>query len=456
MEKIHFLLLNKDELSYEVQIRGEKPLTTVHELRQQISRLGKIKLSSAIKSSCLTFEDDLKGVTASLIKLGAYMDDLDSEYSDKLYQKSNNLANHIHNRLFRIQSTEDSKGLKQVLQCKNMLDEYKLSLREAKPQSHTDVPPQSTPTHTPSHHNSLSNEEWSLPRATLTQNTPTINVQCNNRSWQDRLGRLRFDGRSCVREFLTSLEEFQLANNISGVDLVRTAHILFVDDALRWFRTIKNQSLTWEEIISRLKDDFDVSGYNDRLMNEIESRKQQPSEPCINYITNMCSLMDKLDDPLREISKLKFILRGIQPQYTTAMLGKQPISSIEELKTFCKTYDEMIVSFRGNILESSQQSNSINSSPYTINNHSNNPVSANNFNKSNFRNSNSNSQNKFNRYNFQKVNGSQSCFKCGAFDHISSKCQFHNSIRCQGCGKRGTDRNNCSSCRNNTKEHSKN
>lgn len=109
MLPVKYLSLQKSELKYEVRIRGATAASSVEELRKQIVKLAPDLPSEHILESPIDVRQDLKGCLEVLTKVQTNLDV--PEPSIPTLIRTQNMLNHLHNRLARITVSDEHKNL---------------------------------------------------------------------------------------------------------------------------------------------------------------------------------------------------------------------------------------------------------------------------------------------------------------------------------------------------------
>lgn len=288
---IKFLSLQKSELEYEVGLRGDTPADSVVDLRKQIVKLSRGFASEDILESHLDTLDDLIGARECLLKSKSSISTLKTKFDRSLYSRTENLLNHVYHRLARItpKSAEEIKNYSEL--TKHLQSQTKELTNLAPPTSN------------------VASETKDV------SNSTNIAVTCDRGISAD-LFKLKYDGKTCVRSFIQKVEEFIRARSITSEKVLSFATEIFTDNALHWYRSIRDSISSWDEVVVRLKQDFGQFDYDYRLMAEIRSRSQGESE---NYYTIYLSIMhcmfSRLSRTLSEDEMLEILLHNIRPCY---------------------------------------------------------------------------------------------------------------------------------------------
>lgn len=139
--------------------------------------------------------------------------------------------------------------------------------------------------------------------------------------------------------FLERVEELQIARNVSDGQLLSSAVDLFEGQALIWFRSIRNRVHGWPELVKQLRLNFLPLDYDEELWSEIRARKQGSDEKPNLYVAVMINMFNRLTGSVADQDRLKYILKNLHPYYASH-LSLVPITSIDELITYCRRLEE--------------------------------------------------------------------------------------------------------------------
>lgn len=436
MFSIKFLSLQKSELEYEVSVRGETPASTVADIRKQISKLSQIYPSEDILCSHLEPADDLSATIELLdkVKLGIASDVKDRSVLSRI----ENILHHIYHRLNRI--CVDDVSVQKHLECCTQFKELYEKLSVLKKTSIDTL--------------ALTD---STSESQLLKTPINVSVTCDGRSKiSSELGRLKFDGKSCVRSFIQRVNEFSEARDISSSKLLSYSTEIFVDDALHWFRSVKEQVSSWDELVVLLKQDFDKSDYDYRLLAEIRSRTQGEAENITIYLSILSGMFSRLSKPLSEEDKLEIILHNIRPCYASTLASVTKIKAIDQLRLLCRNFENIqsrLLQFREPLASTSEtlapefaykpKTTSNKQKQFypdynnkTTNNHTK-PYVNNNVNEKYLHAINKNTANNDRKLPY--------CPRCRNNTHSLRDCQ-NTEIMCFKCGRKGVKKPDCPSC----------
>lgn len=324
---IKYLLLQKSELQYEVNIRGEIPANTVQELRRQVTKLTQLYPANEILESSLDLADDLLGVNETLEKIKANLTFLEKDSSDNLTERTRSLLNHIYHRLQRIVKPATAEQLSALKSSTKMFDDYyAYFLQFTNNLENTD---------------GVTTEHVAANRETISGlDNLKISVSCD-RGFNSDLSKLKYDGKSCVRSFIQKVEEFKISKCIPDEKMFSAAFDIFTGDALHWYRAVRNDMNSWQDVIAQLKLDFDISDYDYRMLEEIRNRTQGDSENITIYLSIMHGMFSRLGKNMSEADRLEILLHNIRPCYSNIIATSPAIKSISDLRILCRNYEQV-------------------------------------------------------------------------------------------------------------------
>lgn len=332
--RIKYLSLQKAELTYEVAIRGCSPAETVLELRKQIVKLTASLPASDILESGLDATEDIKGATDSILKAQSHVISLKAKFDDGLFERTDNLCNHIYHRLRRIipetpvaaESLKNCSNKYQLL-CKELADLRPGHFYDDGEDFEQDGPaPQDT-------NGSANNSAPSSPR------TPTkIAVTCD-RGMSSDFSKLKYNGKTCVRAFVQRVKEFLAARNLKTDKFLLYATEIFQEDALHWYRSVRESITNWHDLSTQLIAVFSQHDYDYRLKSEIRARTQGENENITIYLSIMHGMFSRLTVPLTDEEQLEIVLHNIRPCFATVIATAGQIDSIDSLRKICHNYE---------------------------------------------------------------------------------------------------------------------
>jgi hypothetical protein len=314
---ISFNLLHKDELEYEITVRGSIPADSVTSMRAQIRSLQKELPSDEIISGDTDTVEELNTIRVKFSELEDIIyKEIPKTTSLKSLNRLQALAHHLFHRLGRLYSDDDElssqiaasvERLDRILvKLDNIMHHFRSSLAESQHIS-SDIP---------------------------VTNRNSTNASFDSGSHVYKLN-CRFNGKTCIKAFLQRLDELCLSRGITAIQLFNSAAEIFTDEALCWYRGIRDEVYNWSELRSLMLDEYLPSDYDHRLMQEIRARTQGAGESIVNYLSIMQNYFSRLSKQVSDHEKLNIVLFNIRPFYTT-QLALNPAESWTDLKRKCR------------------------------------------------------------------------------------------------------------------------
>lgn len=144
-----------------------------------------------------------------------------------------------------------------------------------------------------------------------------------------------------MRQFITLVKDFIQCRKITFDKLIAHGTEVFTEDALHWFRHVKSQLQTWDQLYARLISDFGPPDFDYRFLFEIRSRTQGERENITIYIAIMNAMFSQLSTEMSDEQKLEIILHNIRPCYADVLASAGSISSIDHLQSLCRNYESI-------------------------------------------------------------------------------------------------------------------
>lgn len=254
---------------------------------------------------------------------------------------------------------------------------------------------------------------------------------------------LKFKGDTCVRTFLTRLEELRVARQIPEGRIFRSFPEILDGPALSWFRSNRVNFSSYSEVTRALKDDFDIPDLDFKLLQEIRARTQAKNETIVSFVSTVLGMFERLNKEVSEADKLDILTRNIRPEYSRE-LALQDISSVSQLKSLCKRIELMKVradQFR-------EPSSSIVNTSYTDT--SSKPVGKEQYRRNFIPKHTTNVSTKSYVAAVAQPVSKQPCFRCGLTNHPTRMCRKSRELVCFKCGEKGVRVPECPKCTINT------
>ncbi|XP_073958080.1 uncharacterized protein [Choristoneura fumiferana] len=275
---IVFHLLHKDELIYEVKIRGEQPVDSYPGLKTQIRELANKIPTDEIDSFLGDLSVEFQCIADKLVELSKLT--ADARLSLKNLNRIQALSNHLFHRLGRLQpTTPDDCELYTELNKKHTVITQRVDNLFRLYKSSQDLQDEDEPS--------------SKHESTHTQVGQVVNVSCNRNKGVHTLN-LKFNGKTSVVAFIERLEELCQSRHISNDELFASAIELFIEEASFWYRGVCNEVRGWSDLKKLLLEEYLPFDFDYRLMQEIRTRTQGPEENITIYLSIMKIYFNRL------------------------------------------------------------------------------------------------------------------------------------------------------------------
>lgn len=331
--------LVKDELIYELAIRGVKDEGTVEEMRKRLRILTKYEANGTLTGygRTLNMEEELKACDEKLKTIRTSIESVENFENGRTnadYRHYDLRLTHTLSRLERVESdkkeimTKRSQLLGEVLKLMELLEEKVNDPVEDEKEDDEDLLADMI-------------ESTRIKSINSTASAPAAFKPVPVAKWG-----ITFTGElngSSVNAFLERIEEIREARHTSKEELWVSSIDLFEGPALIWFRSVRSTLNSWDELVEALRLDFQSPSYEEDLWTEIRQRTQGPTERVGIYIATMENLFSRLPTQPSEREKLAILRKNISP-YFIDRLALQEISSINDLKRLCRQLDAAKVS----------------------------------------------------------------------------------------------------------------
>lgn len=440
--KIDAHRLSKEELVYELRVRGLGDGTnlTCVELRTVLRNALQLeKTSLAIKSPTYpyTFAQDSTALLENITVIDTLINEFSGVENDNKFK---GIISKIAHSMGRVNKSCPQNGTeketKADIRLKLLLAYDKLKEKVKKDRRHRDStvfdlsvlrhnvdPPEAHSSQIESSSDSSENDEVCI-------KIKPVPV----RDWG-----LKFTGKKgdmSFSTFLERVENMRRSRGISRTILFRDAIELFEGDALIWYNMIKDWATDWNSLVEFMREQFLPENFDRDLFEEIKLRTQGNHENIGLYIASMKGLFNKMRNPVSEETQLEIILERIDPYYQP-FIALEKITTITQLLSVCRKLDakrELAISFkpppsRSKSLIPELAYASTSSDSVSVSNESVHEVSK----------SNQSSHT-------VKPKSNKTCWNCGSFEHLSTRCKQPQKRYCYSCGHPDVTVRTCPKC----------
>jgi len=250
---------------------------------------------------------------------------------------------------------------------------------------------------------------------------------------------LTYDGKSDLLPFLEKVNDLMMARHVSERELFLSAYDLFQEPALSWYRSVRSTVDDWPALVTLMKQVFLPSDYDDKVWDEINSRKQARNESLAIFVAVLNNLFERLTKTVKDETRLRVIKKNMLPHYTSALV-LHTYDSVDELLSLGKRIDEAYAHKRNSI--EPKKVHTLNTESIPRNEPKNPPRGPSKHNVKEAPAPSSPSSSK-----------SLNCWNCGLANHLYSSCKAKKGIFCYRCGRRNVTTHTCPKCASKNSEN---
>lgn len=327
--------LGREELAYELAIRGITGDLTAEVMQRTFRQLVKLERTSSFEAHPypFTFAEDKAAIELKFTELSAKIDDFNDHRTSKAFK---NLSTKICHLMGRINRAIPAQTADKAVCSSFLVNAVSLSSQlrvKAKQFSRA----ASTGNGAALHASALSGESSESTddegrrelssRPLPLQNSVVVAAKVIPVSkWN-----LWYTGSNMsLSAFLELVEETRVARGVTKDLLLTSALDLFRDKALVWYRANRRSFSSWDELVQALRAEFQPHDYDDKLLDEVKRRTQGVNESIGIYVAVMSNLFSRFNVEIPEETQLKILRRNILPFYQT-QLGLVEIASVGQL-----------------------------------------------------------------------------------------------------------------------------
>lgn len=146
---------------------------------------------------------------------------------------------------------------------------------------------------------------------------------------------LKYSGDTSVLAFLERLDELVGSRSLNYDQVFRSAAELFSDNALLWYRGIRQSLGSWKDLKEQLVEEFLPPDFEHRLLEELKSRTQGADETFSTFYSIMLGFFNRLRTPLSDEEKLQILRRNVRPEFSDR-LALFSITTMTDFRDKCR------------------------------------------------------------------------------------------------------------------------
>lgn len=314
--------LRRDELIYELKLRNVQDLEckTMRQLRDTLNQLFTSEPGLDFPGVILDIENEMETCRHKVDALSLLVTSFDGNIHSAEYDELDHRILHLLNRTRRLVNRARPELEAEIQELHAAVIEL-----DEKLNSFPSAPVNSTPI------------SISMPPNTIVSSSTQPVVDRKIYKWG-----IKFSGdepHQSVADVIDRIEELRVARRVSKTEMFQSVVDILDGSALCWFRAMRSSITSWDDLVVKLKLEFQPIDYMDDLWDEILHRLQGPDERVNIYIASMENLFSRLSTPVPELQRLHTIRRNLTP-YLLEHLGTKDIESIDELMRVCKRLEE--------------------------------------------------------------------------------------------------------------------
>lgn len=436
--------LDKDELEYELKIRGIG-IGTCDEMRHRLAmaiRFEKSGDSLRYPTYPYTFKEDAEAVRRKLTdELPKRIEDLTTGKESSEAIKLQTKFAHVLGRVDHMDAEGDDENITKraeiLAEVLTLFDNFhrKLEVIDARNQQAIvgQVPPGLSIIQSAIGGQLFQAGVRNVPSSSPRASSPVQSASSSTVKMipPHKWGLEKFTGNSkliSISAFFERVEELRIARNAPKEVLLESGLDLFGDKAYQFYKECRRRVSSWDELVEEFRHEYLSANHNEALFEELQKRTQHPSETIGVYVAVMSSYFSRLRCPVTEEAKLSIIIKNLHPFYQDRLRDPLP-TTIDELRVLCRKMEARRDAIHNYVEPSSRRMNVLEKDLafVDISENINSVENASTSSKS------SNSR--------QIV-----CFRCNQTGHKSVGCAMPKRIHCFRCGKEGFTLKNCVKC----------
>lgn len=347
--KMQINRLDKDELEYELEIRGVA-VGNCEEMRRRLSSALQMERDGdSLKYPKYPFsiEQDVEAIQKKLDDMIQMVERFNNVSNSGEGQKLHTKFAHVFGRLDNMEIGDDAdlqtrkSGL--VALALTLRDKFisKIEEREKRP---SQIIPASlnlleSQIGANTFHEGLQDasrssalEDLAQPR--LSGCTGAVGKMIPPHKWDLRKFSGDVKGMS-INAFFERVEELRSARNVTKETLLDAGIDLFADKAYQFYKDCRTRVNNWDALVEEFKAEYLSANHNEALFEELQKRTQHSSETIGVYLAVMSGYFSRLGCPISEVAKLSIVLKNLHPYYQDRLRDPLP-TTMNELRDVCR------------------------------------------------------------------------------------------------------------------------
>lgn len=138
---------------------------------------------------------------------------------------------------------------------------------------------------------------------------------------------------SDVNMFIERVEELMEAHRVNNIEIIEKINLLLMGPAHIYWQELRRQGVNgWAELKTKFLKRF-ANLTEDNLRSEIYSRRQKSDERTLDFIYEMCGLINRLPSAVDEHTRLQMIYRGMDDR-VTQLARARAVTTVDQLADY--------------------------------------------------------------------------------------------------------------------------
>jgi len=183
------------------------------------------------------------------------------------------------------------------------------------------------------HHSGSSSDDDSS-ASSITRDSHRSVSRAKRRTNPVALWKLRYSGGEDLMTFLEDVEEMRDTHFVDEEDVLAGIGSLLTGSAKTWHKSMRHKICTWEAFKGNIRRAFMPHCDDDVILDRLKKMRQRQEETYLVYEARMAEQFNRLEAPLEEGKKLKFLLGGLHLFYRSRICSAD-VKTTRELRHAC-------------------------------------------------------------------------------------------------------------------------
>lgn len=146
--------------------------------------------------------------------------------------------------------------------------------------------------------------------------------------------KVRYGGSEDLLAFLEEIEELRDTHFVEESEILAGIGALLTGSAKIWHKSMKNKIYTWDAFKLTIRRAFLPNCDDDAILDRLKKMRQRQEETYLVYEARMVEQFSRLDSPLPDAQRLKYLLGGLHLFYRNRICSAD-VRTCRELRQAC-------------------------------------------------------------------------------------------------------------------------